>query len=130
MKKLIPIVCLALLPFASACPVKKGYLANGLIKNTYSTEVLAPVCGEMRDYVAQNVFKTMKWTELHGVKNTNGGLLQVAVIQKILTHNGFKETAAVPTEKGKMWRFDKGGKIIMMMTAVNDPIVFVAISGN
>lgn len=130
MKKLFAIVFLSLFPFASACPVKKGYLANGLIKNTYSTDVLAPVCGEMRDYLATNVFKTMRWIELYGLKNTNGGKLQIEVIKKLLNHNGYKEIGSQPTSKGMMWRYDKGSKTIMLMTAVNDPIILFAVAGN
>jgi len=130
MKKMLFVLGLLTSSSALACPIKKGYIANGLIKNIYSTEILAPVCGELRDYVASNVFSTMKWTELYGVKNTNGGKLQIATIQRVMTHMGYRKVASQAISKGTMWRFDKGSKTIMMMTSINDPLILVSIAGN
>ena len=128
MKKLISLCVFALASAAVACPVKSGYIANGIVRNVLKPKEFVPMCS-LQATLQKQFFSTMRWTEVYGVENSNLGRLNIAYVITALKEKGFKQVASQPTEKGNVWRFDKGSQVVMVMTAANGPVIFLAIAG-
>lgn len=124
MKKLAVLALLSLLPLAAACPVKKGYIANGVVKDIGN---LAPLC-EMNSTM-KGMLDGARWVEVWSTSNDKKGALSIAYVIAGLKEKGWRQTAEKPTEKGKVYSFAKGGKTTVLLLGVSDPLVFVAIAG-
>lgn len=109
---------------AWACPIKKGFIANGVVKDIVHMQPLCEMNSSMKSLVP-----TAKWVEVWGTSNDKKGALNVAYLFAALKEQGYKEVAAQKTAKGMVWRYDKGSKSITILSAINDPLVFLAIAG-
>lgn len=124
MKKLLLLVGAVLASNALACPVKKGFIANGLVKDTVKMEPLCELTPTMRGLV-----KGATWAEVWGTSNDRTGGLKVISVLNSLKTLGYREGSVQNTAKGKVWQLVKGNKVVVILTAVNDPLVFITIAG-
>ena len=124
MKKQVVTVLLALLPLASACPVKPGYIANGVVEDIPK---MTPLC-EVNTTVKALV-DGARWVEVWGTSSDKKGVQNVAYVIAALHQKGWRLTAEQPTQEGKVYRFEKGTQIIAMLLTISDPDVFITLAG-
>ncbi len=123
MKKVLPLI-LCLFSVAFACDIKPGFIAHGLIRDTVKME---PICA-LGDTMRRQI-EGAKWTEVWGTTNDQAGKLKIASVMSALELKGFRLVTTRTTEKGKWFGYISTDETIVLLTGVNDPLIFLAISG-
>lgn len=109
---------------ALACDIKPGYLAHGLIRDTLKMEPLCSLGDAMKSQVPGS-----KWAEVWGTTNDQAGKLKIAYVMSALELKGFKLLTKRPAEKGQVFGYVRGNETVVLLTGVNDPLIFLAITG-
>lgn len=102
-KKLFILAVLALASGALACPVKPGYVANGLFKNTSKA---APICGPLYQAFKYSLVG-VKWTEMYEVKNGRVGNLRTADFLALIQKRGYRNVKRKISARSQVYLFQR-----------------------
>ncbi|GMA16821.1 hypothetical protein E5F05_16490 [Deinococcus metallilatus] len=125
MIKLLALTTLALASASLACPVKAGYVANGLFKDTSKT---TPICGPL--YLAfKNSMAGSKWTEMYALASDKIGQTQAGRILGGIQKSGYKQVRAQKTPRNEVYQFQRGGHVITAVLGISGPTRYLALAG-
>lgn len=124
MKKLLLLAALTL-PAALACPVKPGYVANGLFRDASHT---TPICGPL--YLAfQHNMAGVKWTEMYALDPNRAGDLQAERILAAIQKSGYRSVKAQKTARSQAYQFQRGAHTITAVVGQSGPVRYLGLAG-
>lgn len=125
MTKLLALAALALASASLACPVKAGYVANGLFKDTSKTK---PICGPL--YLAfKNSMAGSKWTEMYALASDKTGQTQAERILGGIQKSGYRKVRAQKNPRNEVYQFQRGGHFITALIGISGPTRYLALAG-
>ncbi len=125
MKKLSALAALLLTSVALACPVKQGYVANGLFKNTAGAK---PICGPL--YQAFRFSMTgVKWTEMYEVKAGRVGQLRTADFLNLIRRGRYRLMRQNKTVRSQVYLFERGSHSITVVVGVSGGAQYLGLAG-
>ncbi len=72
---------------AQACPIKKGYILNGLIKDS---KQIYPVCNDIYKQFKKGATGA-KWTELYFIANDTSSAKKISTLVEQIKSKGYKQ---------------------------------------
>ncbi|EYB68187.1 hypothetical protein DEIPH_ctg025orf0019 [Deinococcus phoenicis] len=125
MKKLLLLAAPLLASAALACPVKQGYIANGLFKDASQT---TPICGPL--YLAfKNSLSGAKWTEMYALAADRTGQGQAERILAGIQKSGYKKVRAQKGPRNETYQFQRGSHFITAVIGISGPTRYLGLAG-
>lgn len=125
-KKTLLFVFLLVFSVSLACPIKPGFVANGLIRDTVR---LIPMCGKLPPGLLQ-VPEGVTWHELYGFGTTPTQKLKLVTLNAAIRAQGFKQVNTSKTDKLEVYQYAKDDKTVSILIYPYKTALFLSISGN
>lgn len=125
MKTLSVLAALTLTPFALACPVKQGYVANGLFKNTAGAK---PICGPLYQTFRFSM-AGVKWTEMYEVKAGRVGQLRTSEFLALIRRGRYRLVKQSKTVRSQVYLFERGSHSITVVVGVSGGAQYIGLAG-
>lgn len=125
LRRLTLTAALVLAPAALACPVKQGYIANGLFKNTSQA---SPICGPLYQTFKFSM-AGVKWTEMYEVKSGRVGNRKTADFLALIQKSGYRNVKRKISARSQVYLFQRRNNTITLVVGTSGGMGYIGLAG-